>query len=143
MLNYRLVNQNYLQVYHIFTVSFQLKSKCYNVDDTKQCLHLTDFDLYPQWIDGWITPSSHRPCAEIIKMAFHEPIMQPIIDWFGQTDDWLWTTSRVPTQVYTHYTSVHPLHKCTPTTPSTGEPSAHTNGDIFVPVSRHSANVHR
>ena len=27
-----------------------------------------------------ISPSSHRPCEEIFKMASHEPIMQSIID---------------------------------------------------------------
>ena len=36
-----------------------------------------------------ITPSSLRPCAKKLKMASHEPIMQSIIDWFGETDDWL------------------------------------------------------
>ena len=37
-------NQNYLQVYHIFTIFSKLKSKCHAVGDTKQCLYLTNFD---------------------------------------------------------------------------------------------------
>ena len=36
-----------------------------------------------------INPSSHRPSAEIIKMASNKPIMQSMIDWFGHADDWL------------------------------------------------------
>ena len=33
-----------------------------------------------------IIPSSQRrPCAEIFKMASYEPIMQSMIDCFGQT----------------------------------------------------------
>ena len=51
-----------------------------------------------------IIPSSHRPCVKILKMASHEPSVQSIIDWFGQTDDWLWKTSRFPTLVIKHIT---------------------------------------
>ena len=37
-----------------------------------------------------IAAVSHRPGAEILKMASHEPIMQSsIIDCFGETEDWL------------------------------------------------------
>ena len=76
---------------------------CFNIGDTKQRRHLANFDLY-KWSDGWyrhIDPSSHRPCAEILKMASHEPIMRSIIDRFGQTDDRLWKSSRFPTLLLT------------------------------------------
>ena len=46
-----------------------------------------------------INPSFHRRCAEIIKMASHEPVMRSIIGWFGWTDDWLWKSSWHPTLV--------------------------------------------
>ena len=36
-----------------------------------------------------INPSSHRPRAEILKIASYKLIMQSIIDCFGHTDDWL------------------------------------------------------
>ena len=60
-----------------------------NVGDTKQRRHQTNFDLD-------INPSSQRPCAEIFETASPEPIMQSIVDWFDQTDDWLWKLSRWP-----------------------------------------------
>ena len=44
-----------------------------------------------------ITPSSHRLCADILKMASHEPIMRLIVDCFGQTDDRSWESCRFPT----------------------------------------------
>ena len=65
----------------IIYVLFQLRAKIknhehkikYHVGDTKQRLY--NF------------PSC--PCAEIFKMASHEPIMQSIIDCIGQTNDCL------------------------------------------------------
>ena len=35
-------------------------------------------------------------CAEILKMASHELIMQSIIDWFGQTGDFNMKIEAIP-----------------------------------------------
>ena len=54
-----IINQNYVQIYHIFFNLLLIKSKIknhwpkyHNVPDTKQRRHLTNFDLYSQWSDG-------------------------------------------------------------------------------------------
>ena len=53
-----------------------------------------------------IIPSSHRPWAEIFKMASREPIMQRSSIELGHTDDWLWKSSRFPTHL-TLATEIH------------------------------------
>ena len=53
-----------------------------------------------------IAPSSRCPRAEILKTASHEPIVQPIVDWFGQnnrTCDNMHITRRVAHQTAKWY----------------------------------------
>ena len=54
------------------------------------------FICTPNGVIADIILSSQHPCADIFKMESHEPTTQSIIDWFGQTDDWLWKLSRIP-----------------------------------------------
>ena len=96
MLNYRLLIKKMYKFIIFFNVLLQLKSKikndqhkCHNVGDTKQRRYLKIWIYIPNGVMADITPSSQHPCAEIFKIASHEPIMNPIIDGFGQTVDWL------------------------------------------------------
>ena len=77
----------------LFLFIFYFNGKCYDIN----IIAMIDI---PNEVMSDIIPSSHRPCAEIFKMASHQPIMQSIIDWPGQTDDWLWKSSQFPALEY-------------------------------------------
>ena len=92
ILNYRLLIKYFSTDFELFVgynqiIFFSTEYLMFLIQNVINIMEMHDRSI--SIVEWWLItlPRPNVQCAGIFKMASHEPILQSIIDWFGQTDD--------------------------------------------------------